>query len=407
MPIVSIRIPQLGEGLQEALLVEFLKKPGEAVRRDEPIYEMETDKAVTEVESPYEGTLIEWVVEEDTVLAIGAEVARMEVAEGVAVEDAPAAHGTAAKTEAAAKPQAGKSPDSQPSTLDPRPSRNRQVPPRTRQYLKEQNLLDQAHLIPSKTGKLMPADVDDWIASQSGAKPQAGGDAGDDSTPYRDLPVAKRQQALNYRLLRGAQVCVPVTIIDEVDWTAIAAAHDALPAEKDRPNPFAMFLWCVVRAMAKHEKFRGSLSADGATLRIYERAHIGVAVALPDDQLVTAVVEEADALSWSEFAARLKQRIAAARDGEDQATAATTLSVSNMGSLGVRIGIPAVVAPAVATLALGEVYDRPVRDGEGFAFRKSAMITLTFDHRILNGAGGAEFLNELKSQVEGFRLPGS
>ncbi|MEX0702299.1 MAG: dihydrolipoamide acetyltransferase family protein [Planctomycetales bacterium] len=401
MPIVSIRIPQLGEGLQEALLVEFLKKPGEKVRRDEPIYEMETDKAVTEVESPYAGTLIEWVVEEDTVLAIGAEVARMEVAEGVAAEAGGGEHESAAKPQAAGARES--TPVSPPSTIDHRPStgRNRQIPPRTRKYLKEKNLLDQAEIIPSKTGKLMPADVDAWIAAQSAAKPQAA-----EEGAFRDAPLPKRQQTLNYRLARGAQVCVPVTIIDEVDWTAIAAAHDALPADANRPTPFAMFLWCTVRAMEKHPKFRSSLSADGATLRTYERVQLGVAVALPDDLLVTAVVEEADALSWPEFAARLKERIAEARDGTDQATAATTLSVSNMGSLGVRIGIPAVVAPAVATLALGEVYDRPIREGEGFAFKKSAMLTLSFDHRILNGAGGAEFLKELKSQVESFRPPG-
>jgi pyruvate/2-oxoglutarate dehydrogenase complex dihydrolipoamide acyltransferase (E2) component len=83
MPIISIRIPQLGEGLQEALLVELLKQPGDTVARDEPIYVMETDKASTDVESPYGGTLIEWVVEPGTVLAIGAEVARIEVPEGI------------------------------------------------------------------------------------------------------------------------------------------------------------------------------------------------------------------------------------------------------------------------------------------------------------------------------------
>ncbi|REK26034.1 MAG: hypothetical protein DWQ42_09870, partial [Planctomycetota bacterium] len=91
MPQISVRIPQLGEGLQEALLVEFLKQPGDTVRRDEPLYTMETDKAVTEVESPYDGTLIEWTAEVSSVQAVGAEIARMEVAEGV--EEMAAGHG--------------------------------------------------------------------------------------------------------------------------------------------------------------------------------------------------------------------------------------------------------------------------------------------------------------------------
>ena len=82
MPIISVRIPQLGEGLQEALLVDLLKQPGDEIKRDEPIYTMETDKATTDVESPYDGKLVEWLVETGTVLSIGTEIAKMEVAEG-------------------------------------------------------------------------------------------------------------------------------------------------------------------------------------------------------------------------------------------------------------------------------------------------------------------------------------
>ena len=91
MPVISVRIPQLGEGLQEALLVDLLKQPGDTISRDEPIYTMETDKATTDVESPYDGKLIEWLVEPGTVLSIGHEIAKMEVAEGV--KEMPAGHG--------------------------------------------------------------------------------------------------------------------------------------------------------------------------------------------------------------------------------------------------------------------------------------------------------------------------
>ncbi len=92
MSVVPIRIPQLGEGLQEARLVEFLKQPGDNVSRDECIYVIETDKAVTEVESPHAGTVAEWTVEADSVLPIGTVIGSMEVAE--AVEDAFIDHST-------------------------------------------------------------------------------------------------------------------------------------------------------------------------------------------------------------------------------------------------------------------------------------------------------------------------
>ena len=95
MPTIAITIPQLGEGLQEARLIATLKQPGERVRRDEPIYQMETDKAVMDVESPYEGVLTAWLAEADAILPIGGEVALMDVAEAPSTEQArqPAAEG--------------------------------------------------------------------------------------------------------------------------------------------------------------------------------------------------------------------------------------------------------------------------------------------------------------------------
>jgi len=132
MPIVDVLVPQMGEGLQEVLVVEFFKKPGDSIRRDEPFDSMETDKATMEVECPHEGTLVEWLAGEGDTLDIGAPICRMEVAE-----------------EAAAAPVAERAPTSGTpitgggggnagaSTVD-----LRAVPPRTRAYAKEQGIED-------------------------------------------------------------------------------------------------------------------------------------------------------------------------------------------------------------------------------------------------------------------------
>src|SRR5215216_3244227 len=95
MPIIAVRIPQMGEGLQEARLVAVLKQPGDSVKRDEPIYQMETDKAVMDVESPYEGRIVEWLAEVDTILPIGSPVASMDVSDGVKEMEV---HGAPAET---------------------------------------------------------------------------------------------------------------------------------------------------------------------------------------------------------------------------------------------------------------------------------------------------------------------
>ena len=161
MPIISVRIPQLGEGLQEALLVEFLKQPGDSIKRDDPIYVMETDKATTDVESPYEGTLVEWTVETGSVLEIGTEIAKMEVAEGV--KEMPAGHGPADTV--SATPSA--SPSVSAPSVSASTSRKKskvQIPPKTRKLLKEHGLLDMADEIPCSGTKLMPADVEAYLA---------------------------------------------------------------------------------------------------------------------------------------------------------------------------------------------------------------------------------------------------
>lgn len=408
MPQVSVRIPQLGEGLQEALLIEFLKQAGETVRRDDPLYTMETDKAVTEVESPYDGTLVAWTAEAGTVQKVGAVIATMEVAEGV--EEMAAGHGPPAAAPAAAKPATGAAePKKAPAA---KPARARGIPPRTRKYLREKGLLDVADQIPSKSNKLMPEDVDAYLADQAagGGATEAAAAAGPVETDtYSEAPLPKTQQTLNFRLVRGAQVCVPVTISAEVDWTAISAARAAAKQAQgdDAPSALSMMLYCVAKAMGQHSKFRSTLGADGTTLRTYKHASVGIAVALPDDLLVTAVVEEADALSWSEFASAVAKQIELARGGKDQATAATTLSVTNMGSVGIRSGVAAIVAPAVATLTLGETYFAASVDQESgkISAKRMAMVTLSFDHRVINGAGAAAFLNTIRNDIESFELP--
>ncbi|MEE2825916.1 MAG: biotin/lipoyl-containing protein, partial [Planctomycetota bacterium] len=132
MPIISVRIPQLGEGLHEALLVDFLKRPGDSVKRDEPIYVMETDKATTDVESPYEGTLVEWTVETGSVLEIGTEIAKMEVAEGV--EEMPSGHGPTDTAGSSSSAAAASSPAAATSTTT-RKRAKIQIPPKTRKLL--------------------------------------------------------------------------------------------------------------------------------------------------------------------------------------------------------------------------------------------------------------------------------
>lgn len=394
MPEVAVRIPQIGEGLQEARLVAVLKQPGEPVRRDEPIYQMETDKAVMDVESPYEGRLVRWMAEVDTILPIGAEVARMEVAEGVGEVGGHAA--AAPESSAPAQQQSAGILDS------PSVTRRMDVPPRTRAYAKEQGLTEQQLAeVPAAGSKLMPSDIDAFLSGRAGPATADQPAAAQAAQAFDEAPLGSKQRLLSSRLSRGAQLVVPGTISVACDWEAVEASRAKVKSSGDafQPSAFTMFAFAVARALASHPGFRSTLSGD-SILRTYRHAQLGIAVALPGDELVLAVVEDADTLDWRTFAERVRERIDEARGGRDQATEAVTVSLTNMQAFGLRDAVPVVAAPAVATLFLGEVYKGLDQTVDQPRLKRFVNLVLTFDHRLMNGVGAANFLNEVKRNVE-------
>lgn len=390
MPTISVRIPQIGEGLQEARLVAVLKQPGDAVKRDEPIYQMETDKAVMDVESPYEGTLVNWLAEVDAILPIGGEVATMEVAEGT---EAVAGHGSpdAGSSETQSAPRKAAS--------DGAAGRNLTIPPRTRAYAKEKGL-SEADLaaVPVAGSKLMPEDIDAYLgAGGTAAKPAATSAAG----PFTEVEMGGKQRLLSSRLVRGAQLVVPGTMTVAANWGPVERLRARIKQSGSdfQPSTFTIFAFAVATALANHPKFRSTMVGD-SVIRTYDHASLGIAVALPGDELVLAVVEDADTLDWKTFATTCRERIAEARNGHDQAHEGVTISLTNMQAHNIREAVPVVVPPGVATLFLGESYNGLDSETEEIRLKRLVNLGLTIDHRLINGVGGAEFLNEVRTNVE-------
>ena len=434
MSIETIRIPQLGEGLQEALLVEYLRKPGEFVKRDEPLYVLETDKATTEVESPFEGKVVEWVAVTGQVLPIGTEIGKLEVQANASTPSntADAEAGSEPASLEPVPPNADASTDrfdtpakiyrldSAEGIQTPRkniPKRQFagavRIPPRTRRHLKQLGLLDRMDEIPRRGAKLMPEDVDRFVAdsmvdSGAGVLPleapatpvkvahsQAAG------VGFSECELPRRQMTLNYRLQRGLHQVVPATAVIEVNWSGLAEARE-LNRQQQGPTGFMMMLWCVTRSLVRYPSFRSTLVQDSRVLRTYDHVNLGIAVALPDDSLVTAVVPEADTLQPAEFWQVAARQIQLAKQGQDQADQQVTFTVSNVGTFGLDMGIPVVVPPAVATMGLGRVAPKAVPDGDSFKFIPCATLALTFDHRIVNGLGAGQFLANLKEEIDLF-----
>lgn len=386
---ISLKIPQIGEGLQEARLVDVLKKPGEKIRRDEPIYQMETDKAVMDVESPVDGILIKWLAEPDTVLAIGTDVALIQTEGSINLVAQPVNH--------SATVTPGEPIVSRLSSA----GRRMDVPPRTRAYAKSKGLTDQQiELIPAKGSKLMSDDIDAYLVNPvAPATPSTTVGKG-----YSEQPMGQKQRVLMSRLKRGNQLVVPGTMTVAMDWEPIESLRaDFKKAGGDfQPSTFTMFAYAAALATKKHSTFRSTIIGDG-TIREYHNIHLGIAVALPGDELVLAVIDGADDMDWKTFSEVCREKIDLARSGKDQANESVTLSLTNMQAFGIRDAVAVVVPPGVATVFLGEPYNGIDQQSQTLQLRRFANLGITFDHRLANGVGAAHFQNEIRANVENIR----
>jgi pyruvate dehydrogenase E2 component (dihydrolipoamide acetyltransferase) len=379
MAIIEVIVPQLGEGLQEVRVMRFLKQPGDRVERDEHIYEMETDKANVEVESPYAGVIVEWLAKEGDILPIGAPIAKMEV-EGVVESVAPAAHAPQpAPTVAPAAPPR------EPVAVGARLELT--IPPRTRAYARQKGISEEElRRIPAASGnKLMPEDIDAYLAGRSESAASA---------EYVDYPLPQQQRTFIYRIKRSSQLVVPAVLRRPARWDAVRRVVEQFksnPSAPVQPSEFQVFAYCASQATLQHPKFRSQLVGED-TLRQYQHVNLGIAVARPGDELVTALVKNASALDFVGFVRTLQSQIRKARAGEDQADASMQLLLTYMGGYQMVDAIPVLVAPAVAILFAGEAFSI-----EGVPH---VNLVLTFDHRLINGVGGAEFLNAVAQNLE-------
>ena len=385
MAVLDVVVPQMGEGLREVLILRHLKKPGGFVKRDEPLYAMETDKAAMDVESPHEGILIEWLAEEGDVLAVGASIARIE------------GTSTPAQTSVlpAVKPlvelrRAGQ-------TGSPRGRTDVVVPPRSRAYCRKLGIQDEEIArIPVASGTLMPDDVDRYVAGKSKSVPQPGEPTEAASTAaYKDHTMPSRQRAFNFRLKRSATLVVPATMIRSLDWQTFGLATEALRRRHPgvRSSDFETFAFAVARACRDHPEFRSTLIGE-RTVRRYDHLNMGIAVQRPDCELVMAVVPEADRLDFPTFAGTAQRQVARALDGEDQVDERVQLHLNHVSAYAITDASPVLVAPAIAVVFLGAPY--------GPASDRQANLGVTFDHRLINGMQAGAFLGSIAHQVEGF-----
>ena len=164
-----------------------------------------------------------------------------------------------------------------------------------------------------------------------------------------------------------------------------------------------MIAWAVVRAMEKHPHFRRLILEDERIVE-NENFDLGIAVALEGNRLATAVIVDANTKNWGEFVKTYNQTVDATRGGRVDAMNAPVV-ITSLGAFGVRAGAPIVVPPSVGTLFVGTAHRELIPNGKKNESAEVITLSLTFDHRVVNGAGAASFANEIKKEIEEFKFP--
>jgi 2-oxoisovalerate dehydrogenase E1 component len=251
------------------------------------------------------------------------------------------------------------------------------------------------------------------FADQFQAAAKTSGDGVEAAVPSRKEPeVAPRDRrrhrvepALSATITRKVNRVIPANLQIDACWDAIRKARDAAKKKEGRnaPSPSVMIAWAVVRAMEKHAPFRRLILEDDRIVE-NENFDLGIAVALEDDRLATAVIVDANKKSWREFVKIYTETVDATRGGRVDAMNAPVV-ITSLGAFGVKAGAPIVVPPSVGTLFIGTSHRELIPSGNKNETAEVITLSLTFDHRVVNGAGAASFANEIKKQIEGFKIP--
>jgi 2-oxoisovalerate dehydrogenase E1 component len=347
----KITIPVMGEGIRNAKVVSLLKKPGDAVALDDPLCEVETDKAVYPIESSFAGTMGEWKTEVGATVEIGQEIGTV-LAEGDSFAE---------QFEKAAEVSAQENNGLAESPADAASNRRDVLP----------HVPDSPRRVPPGLGN-------------------------------RGAAI---EPALSPTIIRRLGRVVPANLQIDARWGAVRQAREAAKKKdgKKAASPSVMIAWAVVRAMEKHAPFRRIILDDD---RIVENDDfdLGVAVALDGNRLATAVVTQANQREWPDFLERYNQTVEETRGGRVDAVNAPVV-ISSLGAFGVRAAAPIVVPPSVGTLFVGSAHYETLSDGKKGEATEVITLSLTFDHRVVNGAGAAGFVHEVKEQIEGFANP--
>jgi 2-oxoglutarate dehydrogenase E2 component (dihydrolipoamide succinyltransferase) len=372
----------MGVSVAEGTIVEWRKRVGDWVERDEVIVEISTDKVETEVPSPESGRVSEVLVEVGSTVDVGTVLARLDVG---------------------AKP--GEAHVAEQGTAD-RGRRTAGAPPVTPvvRRIAAEHGIDLAQVKGTgRLGRVTKKDIVAFMEQWPAEKPEP---VLHSESPYKEEiaegrgqtagePLSPMRKSIAEHMVRSLRTAAHCTTVVEADMSAIEAARGSLSY-----LPFVAR--AAIAALREYPQLNATLEGDRLT--VHEEVNLGIAVALGDDGLIVPVVRDAHELSHEGLATRIKDLAERARDKRlrPDETQGGTFTITNPGRYGALLATPIINQPQVAILDLEAVVKRPVVVGDAIAIRPMTYLCMSWDHRALDGVLAARFLSSVRAHLEGW-----
>lgn len=456
MSLVDLVMPKMGESIMEATILKWHKQPGDAVKQDETVLDIATDKVDSEVPSITEGVLEEILFQVNDVVPIGSVIARIRVAKEAASADgdkssAPAAANGGAQTNHSttegSKPASFQflhqsSPAHAPATFN---TGARFYSPLVLNIAANEGVpLSELESIPGtgNEGRVTKKDILQYIADRRSGHVPAGGTStpgystpvGTPVTPFRTETPARQETAsqppmvigsgnveiiemdrmrklIADHMVRSVHTSPHVTSISEADVTHLVHWREKVKKEfEKRENTkltfTPLFMEAVIRCIKKYPLINSSV--DGDKIIVKKDINLCMATALPNGNLIVPVIRNADQLNLTGLARQVNTLADNARQGKlrPEDTQGGTFTLTNVGNFGSLLGTPIINQPQVAILAVGAIKKRPVvletAEGDAIVIRHMMYLSLSYDHRIIDGSLGATFCSAVARELENF-----
>jgi 2-oxoisovalerate dehydrogenase E2 component (dihydrolipoyl transacylase) len=395
-----IKMPDVGEGVAEAELVEWHVKTGDPVREDMVIAAVMTDKATVEIPSPVNGTVTWLGGEVGDRIAVKAPLVRIETAGEIGVaepETIPQPPPTEPVKAEAPKSFSKASPPASPPVEKPLAA------PSVRLFARESGVDLRQVQGTGPAGRILREDIEQFL--NQGAVPASARAGLAKKTATEEIKLTGLRRRIAEKMVLSTSRIPHITYVEEVDMTALEELRATMNADRKSEHPkltvLPFLMRALVRAIAAQPDVNATFDDDAGIITRHGAVHIGIATQTPAG-LTVPVVRHAEARGIFDCAVEMNRLAEAARSGtatRDELSG-STITISSLGALGGIVSTPVINHPEVAIIGVNKIATRPVWDGAQFVPRKMMNLSSSFDHRIIDGWDAATFVQRIRTLLE-------